>query len=192
MGKTTTISYATHSWTGIRGCQHATLPDGTPHPGCDHCFAEAFANRNPAVLGKWGPDGTRVLAAPAYWRQPLAWDRAAAHDAERELRFVREKHRGDVHIDRPRVLWDLGDLFEATGSDHVFDHKGRSRVVIYGSQRPATPPVCPHVRHRARRRARTPHRDLDIDRPANASIGPFRGRTAPRHADSRLRPQACP
>jgi protein gp37 len=118
MGKTTTISYATHTWTGIRGCQHATLPDGTAHNGCTFCFAEAFANRNPRVLGQWGTNGTRVLASPSYWRQPLAWDRAAKGVAKPAAGSISGGSEGEGQSDalaapyRPRVLWDLGDLFE--------------------------------------------------------------------------------
>ena len=127
MGTVTRIQYVDRTWTGFRGCEHARLADGTEHPGCANCFAERMAKRNPAVLGEWGPDGTRVLAAPAYWRQPLAWDRAAGKRiaaAEARARSVRfgtapaeallpSSIRANAEaMRRDRVLWDLSDLFE--------------------------------------------------------------------------------
>lgn len=33
--------------------------------------------RNPRQLGVWGEDGTRVLAADSYWKQPMTWLRDA-------------------------------------------------------------------------------------------------------------------
>jgi protein gp37 len=46
-----------------------------------------MSKRNPAVLGIWGPRGTRVIAAESYWRQPLKWDRDAAAAGERRRVF---------------------------------------------------------------------------------------------------------
>jgi protein gp37 len=78
MGQDSKIEWTTHSWSPWRGCSKVS-------PGCAHCYAETLSKRNPAVLGVWGPDGTRVVAAEASWRNVLAWDRAAAK--------VRERHR---------------------------------------------------------------------------------------------------
>lgn len=77
MGKTTKIEWCDHTFNPWRGCAHRILPDGTPHPGCDHCYAEAMSKRNPTSLGEWGEQGVRVCAAPAYWRQPYQWNAAA-------------------------------------------------------------------------------------------------------------------
>ena len=44
--------YTFNPW---RGCSKTS-------PGCAHCFAEAMSKRNPAVLGVWGDNGTRVAA----------------------------------------------------------------------------------------------------------------------------------
>jgi len=108
MAQNTTISYVHHSWSGWRGCQHAALPDGTEHAGCQNCFAEAMSKRNPTVLGTWGPDGTRVRPADAYWKQPVKWDRAAEESGERR-----------------RVLWDFSDPFE-DWQGTILDHKGET------------------------------------------------------------------
>ena len=106
MGTNTKIAYAHHSWSGWRGCEHATLKDGSEHPGCANCFAEAMSRRNPTMLGVWGPEGTRVRASDTYWRKPLVWNAKAEADGERR-----------------RVLWDLSDPFE-DWQGPIYDHHG--------------------------------------------------------------------
>lgn len=46
-------------------------------PGCKFCYAERDSKRNPGVLGEWGPEGTRVIAADAQWNNPPKWNREA-------------------------------------------------------------------------------------------------------------------
>lgn len=46
-----------------------------------------MSGRNPGVLGVWGPNGTRVIAAEAQWRWPLRWDRAAKAAGKRHRVF---------------------------------------------------------------------------------------------------------
>lgn len=53
MGETTKIEWCDHTASPWYGCAHV-------HAGCDHCFAEAMAKRNPATLGTWGEGGARV------------------------------------------------------------------------------------------------------------------------------------
>lgn len=60
MAAETKIEWTDHSASPWHGCDNAVLPDGTPHPGCEHCYAEAMAKRNTATLGVWGPQGTRI------------------------------------------------------------------------------------------------------------------------------------
>ena len=71
MSQNTAIEWTDVTWNPIRGCTKIS-------PGCAHCYAERLSVRNPAVLGIWGDDGTRPIGSDAYWRQPLAWDAAAA------------------------------------------------------------------------------------------------------------------
>lgn len=104
MGQSTGIEWATHTWSPWRSCQHAELPDGTPHPGCLHCYAETMAKRNPTVMGVWGKDGTRVLASAKSWAQVRKW-----HD-----------EAGTV---RPRIFPSVCDPFEEW-SGEVHDHTG--------------------------------------------------------------------
>ena len=77
-----------------RGCAKVS-------PGCAHCYAEAMSGRNPAVLGEWGPEGKRVIAAESYWRQPLAWDRRARREGRRLKVFCASL--ADVFEDRPEL-----------------------------------------------------------------------------------------
>lgn len=79
MGKTT-IEWANFTFNPWRGCTKVSA-------GCTHCYAESMSKRNPAVLGVWGPRGARVVAAESYWKQPLAWDRAARLAGERRRVF---------------------------------------------------------------------------------------------------------
>ena len=80
MGKDTKISWATHTFNPFRGCSKIS-------EGCRNCYAEAFSGRNPSVLGVWGPNGTRVVAAEAAWKEPLKWNRAAKEAGERHRVF---------------------------------------------------------------------------------------------------------
>lgn len=83
----TLIQFAHHTWSMWRGCSHASLTDGSDHPGCTHCYAETMSHRNPAVLGEWGPDSSRPLGTETYLTLPYKWDRAAQKAGERRRVF---------------------------------------------------------------------------------------------------------
>src|SRR5262249_41738674 len=51
------------------GCQKVS-------PGCDRCYAEALMDTRWGKV-KWGPHGARVRTAPANWRKPIQWNKAA-------------------------------------------------------------------------------------------------------------------
>lgn len=78
--KDTKIEWAHHTFNPWRGCTKVS-------EGCRNCYADAFSSRNPKVLGVWGPNGTRVVAADAAWKEPLKWDRAAKAAGERHRVF---------------------------------------------------------------------------------------------------------
>jgi len=80
MGKDSSIQWTDHTWNPWRGCTKVS-------PGCTNCYAETLSHRNPAIFGKWGPNGTRVVASESKWREPLAWDRAAKKAGERHRVF---------------------------------------------------------------------------------------------------------
>jgi protein gp37 len=79
MGKHTNISYCHHTFNPVIGCNEVSA-------GCAHCFAkQSTAARVARSKGieLWSKDGPRQRTSAAYWRQPLAWDRAAAAAGER-------------------------------------------------------------------------------------------------------------
>lgn len=95
--------YTFNPW---RGCTRVS-------EGCRHCYAETMSKRNPSVLGVWGPQGTRVVASEAMWKQPVRWNREAEAAGERHRVFcasladVFEDHAAVVEA-RAR-LWALID-----------------------------------------------------------------------------------
>lgn len=116
MGTNSKIEWTDHTWNPWRGCQHATVgEDQQPHPGCDHCYAEAMAKRNPGTLGQWGDQGTRVVAAEEYWKLPLKWDAEAKAEGVRRRVFcasladVFEKWDGPMLGTKGAPLFDVGD-----------------------------------------------------------------------------------
>ena len=86
MGDTTKIEWADHTASPWYGCSHAVLSDGVDHPGCANCYAEAMAKRNPAILGVWGTEGTRVKSK-SFSRSCEAWNKQAERDGVRRSVF---------------------------------------------------------------------------------------------------------
>lgn len=101
MGETTKISWCDHTWSPWRGCTHAILPDGSEHPGCLRCYAEAMAHRFPKRMGTWGQDEPRVLAAEQSWKQIEKWNVRARNTSVPESVFPSvcdpfEEHNGPI------------------------------------------------------------------------------------------------
>lgn len=67
------ITWCDYTFNHIRGCTKVS-------EGCAHCYADELSKRNPATLGVWGDNGTRVLASDDYWKQPFAWNKLCRHD----------------------------------------------------------------------------------------------------------------
>lgn len=103
MGKNSKIEWTKHTFNPWRGCTKVS-------PGCANCYAETLSKRNPAVLGEWGPNGTRVVAVDSAWRQPLKWDRAAKEAGERHRVFCASL--ADVFEDREELIEPRERLFE--------------------------------------------------------------------------------
>lgn len=78
--KDSKIEWTDHTFNTHRGCTKVSA-------GCANCYAETLSGRNPAVLGIWGPNGTRVVAAESAWREPLKWNREAVEAGERHRVF---------------------------------------------------------------------------------------------------------
>lgn len=117
MGETTKIEWTDHTFNPWRGCEHARLPDGSQHPGCLHCYAEAQARRFPELLGVWGAEGTRVLAPEKYWAQAHTWNKRAEKEGVRRRVFcasiadVFEDWRGPI-VDPTGQLYFVNDQGE--------------------------------------------------------------------------------
>jgi len=80
MGEATKIQWAHDTFNPWRGCTKIS-------DGCTHCYADTMAKRNPAVLGIWGDNGTRVFASEAKWKEPLKWNKEARMAGERRRVF---------------------------------------------------------------------------------------------------------
>ena len=68
MGENTKIELAHHTFNPWYGCTKVG-------PGCDNCYAEAWAKRSGLV--KWGFRQERRRTTAANWRKPLAWNAEA-------------------------------------------------------------------------------------------------------------------
>lgn len=90
MGEVTKITWTDHTFNPWLGCTNVS-------PGCDHCYAELWAQRYGLV--EWG-NHPRHRTSPSTWKAPLGWNRKAP-DFERE------------HGHRPRVFCaSLADVFD--------------------------------------------------------------------------------
>lgn len=110
MSSNTAIEWAHHTFNPWQGCTKVS-------PGCKHCYAEALDKRHLRSRDShWGANAPRLFADEQYWRQPLAWNRAAERAGERRRVFC----------------MSMGDLFElhsiplyaaiqATARRRVFD-----------------------------------------------------------------------
>jgi protein gp37 len=108
MGENSKIEWTTHTFNPWIGCQKVG-------PGCDFCYAEDMMDKRYGRV-EWGPHGDRIRTAPANWRKPLAWDKAAIGATERPRVFCASlADWADTHKSIPHG-WreDLGDLIEAT------------------------------------------------------------------------------
>lgn len=102
MGENSKIEWCDHTFNPWSGCQRVS-------PGCQHCYAETMAKRNPKTLGIWGPTGTRVRTRAANWRKPLQWDKQAKAEGRRYRVFCASM--ADVFEDRPELVEWRRDLF---------------------------------------------------------------------------------
>lgn len=76
MGKGSKIEWCDHTFNPWRGCTKVS-------EGCQNCYAETLSKRNAQCLGVWGPQGTRVLASRAMWKEPLKWNEEAKQAGQR-------------------------------------------------------------------------------------------------------------
>lgn len=112
MAEQTKIQWADSTWSPWRGCSHAVLPDGTEHPGCQNCYAERQAKRNPRIMGTWGQDGARVVNSS--WTTPEHYEQVARLNDKRRFIFPSlcdpfEDFYGHVLTTGGEVVVDCGD-----------------------------------------------------------------------------------
>lgn len=107
MGATTKIEWCDHTFNAWRGCARDDA-------GCINCYAEGQAKRNPALLGVWGADGTRVVASEAMWAQPKKWNDAAAAEGIRRRVFSQSMSDLFEDWDGPMVNHLGGEMFYCT------------------------------------------------------------------------------
>lgn len=131
MAEETKIEWADATFNPWRGCTKVS-------PGCANCYAERDAGRFPNVMGKWGPNGTRIVAVDSTWHKVNTWnDKAGVR-----LKAWREHVRGWADPDfgpeegwrikyqeepphRPRVFCaSFADVFENWQKDMI-DNKAR-------------------------------------------------------------------
>lgn len=105
MGENSAIEWTDHTFNPWWGCTKVS-------PGCDHCYAEAFANRLMAAAHLW--DGNRRTFHAQHWANPIRWNKAAERQGKRSKVFCASM--ADVFDkDGPaRERLDLWDLIEDT------------------------------------------------------------------------------
>ena len=102
MAKNSKIEWTDHTFNPWWGCTKIS-------PGCDFCYAEAWARRLGAVA--WGAHAARRFLSEAHWKEPLRWNRDAATARQRRRVFCASM--ADVFENRPELevwrnrLWDL-------------------------------------------------------------------------------------
>lgn len=100
MGETTKIEWCDHSASPWYGCSEA-------HLGCDRCYARELSKRNPAVLGVWGDNGTRVKSK-SFIKNLRAWNKAAEKAGKTETVFP---SLCDPFEDRPELVAWRNEMF---------------------------------------------------------------------------------
>lgn len=106
MGENSKIEWTDHTFNPWMGCTKVS-------PACDGCYAEALMDLRYGKV-QWGPHGERVRTAPANWKQPIKWDKAAAAAGTRPRVFCASL--ADVFDNQVPPEWraDLFALIRAT------------------------------------------------------------------------------
>lgn len=106
MGEITAIEWTDHTFNPWIGCTKVS-------PACDGCYAENLMDHRYGRV-KWGAGEDRVRTAPANWRKPIAWNKAAALKADSTYVFCASL--ADVFDNEVDPAWrsDLFKLIEST------------------------------------------------------------------------------
>ena len=101
MGVDTAIGWTDHTFNPWWGCTRVS-------PGCEHCYAEAFAKRTGNDV--WGKHTGRRFFSDAHWAEPLKWN-LKAFEACRNARVFCAS-MADVFEDRDELVEHRVRLFE--------------------------------------------------------------------------------
>jgi protein gp37 len=102
MGRETAIAWCDHTFNPWWGCVKIS-------PGCEHCYAEAWARR--CGQQRWGLQADYRYFGEKHWAEPLKWERDA---------YIRMMNSGE----RTRVFCgSMCDIF-----DHRADEGERNRL----------------------------------------------------------------
>lgn len=103
MAEFSKIEWTDHTFNPWTGCTNVS-------PGCDHCYAEAWAKRSGQV--RWG-NSPRKRTTSAYWRQPARWSENAGAFAFKHGRRQRVfcASLADVFDNQVPEAW-RSDLFD--------------------------------------------------------------------------------
>lgn len=102
MAKNSKIEWTHHTFNPWWGCTKIS-------PGCDFCYAETWALRVGSAV--WGVHAERRFFSDTHWKEPLRWNRDAAHARQRRRVFCASM--ADVFENRPELdpwrnrLWEL-------------------------------------------------------------------------------------
>lgn len=89
MGKDSKIEWTHHTFNPWWGCTRVS-------PGCEHCYAERMAKWRGHDV--WGPKAERRELSANHWKEPIAWNAAAARNGTRARVFCASM--ADVFEDR--------------------------------------------------------------------------------------------
>lgn len=106
MGAETAISWTDHTFNPWWGCERVS-------PGCQNCYAEAFAKRTGHPV--WGKTADRRFFGDKHWAEPRRWNNLAEEAGKPALVFC--SSMADVFEDRLELdssRADLWSLIEAT------------------------------------------------------------------------------
>lgn len=100
MGADSKIQWTHHTFNPWWGCARVS-------PGCEHCYAEAFAKRTGKAA--WGVKEPRRFFGDKHWAEPLKWNKAAEKAGERHRVFCASM--ADVFEDRADLVDQRARLF---------------------------------------------------------------------------------
>lgn len=104
MGVSTAIAWTDHTFNPWWGCVNVS-------PGCDNCYAEAFAKRTGNDV--WGSENGRRFFGEKHWREPFKWtgrvfcaSMADVFEMNHSLDFERRR-LWDLIDETPDLTWQL-------------------------------------------------------------------------------------